>query len=133
MAKLKMPEVNTVIITGNLTRDPVLRHTNNGTSVANFYIASNRKYKDKSGAWKEDVCYVGIVAWHQLAESVSNHLNKGSAVMVEGELQSRNWETDDGGYKSVVEVKAHKIQFLNTQGSLQLDEEHNEYDRAETI
>jgi single-strand DNA-binding protein len=113
MSKLKMPELNTVIISGNLTKDPMLRQTSSGTSVANFYIASNRKFKDKNGTWKEDVCYVGIVAWHQLANSCEEYLSKGSAVLVEGELQSRSWESDDGSYRSIVEIKAHKIQFLN--------------------
>lgn len=114
MAKLKLPELNLVMISGNLTKDPVLRSTSSGIAVANFYIASNRKYKDKSGNWKEDVCYVGVVAWHQLADSCEKHLTKGSAVLVEGELQSRNWESDEGGYRSIIEIKAHKIQFLNS-------------------
>ncbi|MCB0278831.1 MAG: single-stranded DNA-binding protein [Calditrichaeota bacterium] len=131
MAKLKMPEINTVIISGNLTREPVLRNTSSGTPVANFYIASNRKFKDKSGAWKEDVCYVGVVAWHQLADSVNEHLQKGSAVVVEGELQSRNWETDEGSYKSVVEIKAHKIQFLNSKTDHSDDDSSSEDESIE--
>lgn len=114
MSKLRMPELNYVTISGNLTKDPVLRTTSSGIPVANFYIASNRKYKDKSGIWKEDVCYVGIVAWHHLADSCEKHLTRGSAVIVEGELQSRNFESDEGGYRSIVEIKAHKIQFLNS-------------------
>lgn len=113
MADLKMPDINNVIIVGNLIKDPVIRQTTNGTPVANFTIASNRKFKDNFGQWKEDVCFVGIVAWYKLAESCADNLRKGSAVLVEGELQSRQWRTDDGHYRNVVEIKARRIQFLN--------------------
>lgn len=113
MADLKMPDINNVIIVGNLIKDPVIRQTTNGTPVANFTIASNRKFKDNFGQWKEDVCFVGIVAWYKLAESCAENLRKGSAVLVEGELQSRQWRTDDGHYRNVVEIKARRIQFLN--------------------
>ena len=113
MANLKMPDINNVLIAGNLTSDPTLRRTNNGTPVANFYIASNRKFKDNAGQWRENVCFVGVVAWYKLADSCSEHLSKGSAVLVEGELQSRSWKSADGGHNNVVEVKARRIQFLN--------------------
>lgn len=113
MAELRMPELNNVIIVGNLIKDPVFRHTTTGTPVTNFYIASNRKFKDNMGNWKEDVCFVGVVAWYKLAESCNENLKKGSAVLVEGELQSRNWKTDDGYNRNVVEIKARRIQFLN--------------------
>jgi single-strand DNA-binding protein len=113
MADLKMPEVNYVIVSGNLTKDPVFRQTTNSTPVVNFSIASNRKYKDSSNQWQEDVCYVGIVAWNKLAESCKERLRKGSAVLVDGELQSRNWKSDEGYNRSIVEIKARRIQFLN--------------------
>ncbi len=113
MADLKMPDINNVIIVGNLIKDPIIRQTTNGTPVANFTIASNRKFKDNFGQWKEDVCFIGIVAWYKLAESCGENLHKGSAVLVEGELQSRQWRTDDGHYRNVVEIKARRIQFLN--------------------
>ncbi len=113
MADLKMPDINNVIIVGNLIKDPIIRATTNGTPVANFTIASNRKFKDNFGQWKEDVCFIGIVAWYKLAESCAENLRKGSAVLVEGELQSRQWRTDDGHYRNVVEIKARRIQFLN--------------------
>jgi single-strand DNA-binding protein len=113
MADLKMPEINYVIVAGNLTKDPVFRHTTNQTPVVNFSIASNRKYKDSSNQWQEDVCYVGVVAWNKLAESCQDRLKKGSAVLVDGELQSRSWKTEDGHNRSIVEIKARRIQFLN--------------------
>ena len=118
MADLKMPEINYVIVAGNLTKDPVFRQTTNQTPVVNFSLASNRKYKDSSNQWQEDVCYVGIVAWNKLAESCRDRLKKGSAVLVDGELQSRTWKTDDGHNRSIVEIKARRIQFLNKRGKI---------------
>lgn len=112
MADLKMPELNSVIIAGNLTKDPVFRNTTNGTPVVNFTIASNRKFKN-NGKWQEDVCYVGVVAWNKLADSCRDRLKKGSAVLIDGELQSRTWKTEDGHNRSIVEIKARRIQFLN--------------------
>ncbi len=113
MAELKMPEINYVIVAGNLTKDPIFRQTTNQTPVVNFSLASNRRYKDSSNQWQEDVCYIGIVAWNKLAESCKERLKKGSAVLVDGELQSRNWKTDEGHNRSIVEIKARRIQFLN--------------------
>ena len=116
MADLKMPELNYVLIVGNLTKDPVFRRTSNNTPVVNFSIASNRRYKDRSNTWQEDVCYIGIVAWNKLAESCNQRLLKGHAVLIEGELQTRNWKSEDGSQRSVLEVKARRIQFLNKSG-----------------
>ncbi|MFO7446364.1 MAG: single-stranded DNA-binding protein [Ignavibacteriaceae bacterium] len=116
MADLKMPEINYVIVAGNLTKDPIFRQTTNSTPVVNFSIASNRKYKDSSNQWQEDVCYVGIVAWNKLAESCRDRLKKGSAVLVDGELQSRSWKSEEGHNRSIVEIKARRIQFLNKRG-----------------
>jgi single-strand DNA-binding protein len=113
MADLRMPDINSVIIVGNLIKDPAFRQTTTGVPVANFTIASNRKFKDNSGAIKEDVCFIGIVAWYKLAESCYENLRKGSAILVEGELQSRQWKTEDGFSRNTVEIKARRIQFLN--------------------
>jgi single-strand DNA-binding protein len=117
MADLRMPDINSVIIVGNLIKDPAFRQTTAGVPVANFTIASNRKFKDNSGVIKEDVCFIGIVAWYKLAESCYENLRKGSAVLVEGELQSRQWKTEDGFNRSTVEIKARRIQFLNHRDS----------------
>ncbi len=115
MADLKMPEMNSVIIAGNLTRDPVFRQTMSGTPVVNFTVASNRRFRDGGNQWQEDVCYIGIVAWNKLADSCRDRLKKGNAVLVDGTLQSRNWKTEDGHNRSIVEIKARRIQFLNRQ------------------
>ena len=114
MADLRMPDVNSVIIAGNLIKDPTFRHTTTGgIPVANFSIASNRRFKDNSGKWKEDVCIIGIVAWYKLAESCFQNLKKGAAVIVEGELQSRSIKTDEGFNRNIIEIKSRRIQFLN--------------------
>lgn len=114
MADLKMPEINSVIIAGNLTKDPVFRQTNSGgTPVVNFSIACNRRFRDSNHQWQEDVCYVGVVAWNKLAESCRDNLKKSAAVLVDGELQSRTWKAQDGSSRTVVEIKARRIQFLN--------------------
>ncbi len=102
-----------MLIAGNLTKDPTLRKTANGIPVANFCIASNRKYRDANNQWSEDVCYVGVVAWSKLAESCMEKLHRGNAVLVDGELQSRTLHNEDGFSRTVVEIKAHRIQFLN--------------------
>ncbi|NUM80860.1 single-stranded DNA-binding protein [bacterium] len=108
-----MPDINRVMIAGNLTRDPSFRQTSQQTPVVNFCVASNRKYKDQNGQWREEVCYVGVVAWHKLAESCGKNLTRGSAVLVDGELQSRLWKSEDGDARTVVEIKAHRVQFLD--------------------
>jgi len=114
MAELKMPEINSVIVAGNLTKDPVFRQTNSGgTPVVNFSIACNRRFRDSNHQWQEDVCYVGVVACNKLAESCRDNLKKSSAVLVDGELQSRTWKAQDGSSRTVVEIKARRIQFLN--------------------
>ncbi|MFC1564637.1 single-stranded DNA-binding protein [candidate division KSB1 bacterium] len=118
MSDLKMPIINSVVIAGNLTKDPVNRTTTNGTPVTNFTIACSRKFKDNKGIWREDVCYIGVVAWYKLAVSCFENLTRGSAVMVEGELQSKSWKLDNGFYRTLVEIKAKRIQFLNRKNSM---------------
>ncbi len=113
MAELKMPEINSVVVAGNLTKDPIFRQTSNNTPVVNFHLAANRRYKDSSNQWQEDVCYVGVVAWNKLAESCKDRLKKGSAVLIDGELQSRTFKTEDSRNRTIVEIKAKRIQFLN--------------------
>jgi len=127
MSNLKMPDINNVLIAGNLTCDPSFRKTTSGTPVANFFIASNRKFKDNNGQWRENVCYVGVVAWYKLAESCYENLTKGSAVIIDGELQSRSWRNDDGTSRNVVEIKARRIQFLNRKST---SKDENDYETA---
>ena len=113
MSDLKMPDVNSIIIAGNLINDPVPSKTPNGTSVAHFTIASIRKYRDNSGIWRENICHVGVVAWHGLADFCQNTLQKKHTVIVEGDLVSRPWREDDANNRSVVEIRCRRLQILN--------------------
>jgi single-strand DNA-binding protein len=117
--ELRLPSLNRVVIAGNLTRDPEIRYTQSGAAVANIGLASSRYYKDPkdpAGEWKEDTCFVTVVAWAQLAERVGDTLKKGSPVLVEGRLQSRSWETEDGQKRNVIEIRADSIQNLERRG-----------------
>jgi len=104
--------LNKVYLMGNLTRDPELKYIPSGSAVANFSMALNRSYTTPSGDKKDNVCFVNIVAWTKLAEICGEYLVKGSAVLVEGRLQSRSWEAENGQKRSVLEVVAENIQFI---------------------
>lgn len=108
-----MPDVNSVLIAGNLTSKPVISKTPEGISVAHFFIASNKKYKDNSGIWRESVCYVGVTAWDKIAETCAHVLTKNNTVLVSGELEGKNWQFKDGLTKAVIEIRARRIQFLD--------------------
>ena len=104
--------LNRVFLMGNLTRDPELRYVPSGTAVANFTVAVNRVYKDKSGEKKEDVSFIRIVVWGKMAEICGEYLTKGRSVFVEGRLKSRTWEAQDGQKRSALDVVATSVQFL---------------------
>src|SRR5436190_16744994 len=106
---------NQVILMGNLTRDPELRTTPNGTNVCSFSLALNRSYKSASGDWQEATDYIDIVAWGPLGERVAQYLTKGRPALVSGRLQSRSWE-QDGQKRSKVEVVANDVTFLGSPG-----------------
>ena len=113
MSDIRLVSINRVLLSGRLTRDPELRYTPSGVAVITFSLALNRRYKDQSGEWKEEVSFVNVVAWQRQAELASEFLKKGSAVFVEGRLQSRSWETSEGSKRSVIEVRAERLQFLD--------------------
>lgn len=107
--------LNQVTLMGNLTRDPELRQTPTGQNVVSFSLALNRSYRDQGGEWQEATDYVDIVAWGPLAERVNQYLSKGRRCLVQGRLQSRNWE-QDGQKRSKVEVLANDVTFLDGRG-----------------
>jgi single-strand DNA-binding protein len=109
-----MANLNRVFIIGNLTRDPELRYTPSGTAVATIRMATNRKYKAKNGEQKDEVCFLTVVAWDRQAEVCNQYLHKGSPLFVEGRLQSRTWDGADGKKRSVLEIRAERVQFLGT-------------------
>lgn len=97
---------------GNLTRDPELSSTSNGTAVCKFSIAVNRNFTNADGERECD--FINIVAWRQLAELCSQYLSKGKKVCVVGRLQIRNYETDKGKRQSVTEIIADEVEFLSS-------------------
>jgi single-strand DNA-binding protein len=102
--------VNNVVVLGNLTRDPELRFTPNGTPVAGFGLAVNRRYQNKkSGEWVEDTSFFNVTVWFKLAENCAESLSKGDRILVSGRLSQRGWEDKDGQKKSVVEIIASAV------------------------
>ncbi len=112
-----MANLNKVMLMGNLTRDPELRYTPSGTAVVNLGLAVNRRTKDKTGEFREEVCFIKVVVWGRQAETSNQYLSKGRPVFIEGRLQSRSWEAADGQKRSVVEVCAERVQFLGSASS----------------
>lgn len=107
-----MASMNKVFLMGNLTRAPELRYTPSGTPVADLRLAVNRSYTTQSGERREESHFLTVVVWGKQAESCGEYLDKGSPVLVEGRLQTREWETKDGQRRNVVEVVAERVQFL---------------------
>jgi len=96
---------------GNLTKDPELKTLPSGSSVANFGIATNRVWKNQQGEKQEEVQFHNIVVFGKQADTVSQYLKKGSSVLVEGRLQTRNWEAQDGTKRTKTEIVAERVQF----------------------
>ena len=107
-----MASLNKVFLMGNLTRAPELRYTPSGTAVADLRLAVNRSYTTQSGEKRDDTCFLTVIVWAKQAESCGEYLDKGSPIMVEGRLQTREWETKDGQKRNVVEVVAERVQFM---------------------
>ena len=106
-----MVSFNKVIIAGNLTRDPELRFTGSGIPVCDFGIAVNR-VRSKN----EEVDFFDVTAWRELGETIANYKKKGDPILVEGKLQYRTWEAQDGSKRSKVDVVADNVQFLGGRG-----------------
>jgi len=117
-----MPNFNKVLLIGNLTKDPELRYTPQGTAVVNLRLAVNRRFRDKNQELKEETCFVTAVVWNKQAETCNQYLHKGSPLLVEGRLQSRSWEDNSGQKRNVLEVRAERVQFLGAAPSKGLAE-----------
>ena len=107
-----MAYVNRVMLMGNLTRDPEVRHTPSGLAVADLGLAVSDKYTNKAGETVETTCFVDIVVWDRQAETCAQYLRKGSPVLIEGQLQLDQWETKEGQKRSKLRVRADRVQFL---------------------
>lgn len=114
MNQLRLGYLNNVMLIGRLVADPELRYTQKGAPVCDFRIACSRRYKNReTGEWQEETLFINIVAWRRQAELANDYLKKGSAVLIEGSLRSRQWETNQGDKRSATEVVARRIQFLD--------------------
>jgi single-strand DNA-binding protein len=111
---LAASNVNVVVITGNLTRDPELRHTGGGTAVCELRVAVNSRRKDQSGNWVDKPNYFDVTVWGAQGENCSTYLSKGRPVAVEGRLDWREWEAKDGGKRQSVSIIANSVQFLGS-------------------
>jgi single-strand DNA-binding protein len=107
--------INRVVLVGRLTKDPELRYTPNGVAVTSFTIAVNRPFKSKQGDQEAD--FVPIVVWRTQAENAANYLQKGSLAGVDGRIQTRNYENNEGKRVYVTEVIADSVQFLEPKGT----------------
>jgi single-strand DNA-binding protein len=115
VSALAASNVNVVVITGNLTRDPELRHTGGGTAVCDLRVAVNSRRKDQSGNWVDKANYFDVTVWGAQGENCANYLNKGRPVAVEGRLDWSEWEAKDGsGKRQAVRIVANTVQFLGS-------------------
>ncbi len=108
--------VNKVILIGNLGADPEIRYTQSGTPVATFNMATTRRWKDKDGQPQEETEWHRIVVWARLAEICGEYLNKGSKVYIEGRLQTRKWQDQNGNDRWTTEVVAQEMKMLSPRG-----------------
>ncbi len=107
--------INVVVITGNLTQDPELRHLGSGTAVCELRVAVNSRRKDGStGEWVDKPNYFNVTVWGAQGENCANYLAKGRPVAVEGRLDWREWEAKDGSKRQAVQIVANTVQFLGS-------------------
>src|SRR5207247_7614821 len=104
--------INRVVLVGNLTRDPELRHTPSGTPVCSLRLAVNTRRKDETGQWVDKPNYFDITVWGQQGENCAQYLAKGRPVAIDGRLEWREWEAQDGSKRQAVEIVADSVQFL---------------------
>jgi len=106
--------INRVTIVGNLTRDPELRHTGSGTAVCSLRVAVNSQRKDESGQWVDKPNYFDVTVWDKQGENCAQYLAKGRPVAIDGRLDWREWDAQDGSKRQSVEIIADNVQFLGS-------------------
>lgn len=116
--------MNKVFLIGRLTRDPELRYTGNNTPVTSFTIAVNRNYTNQAGEREAD--FIPVVVWRRQAESVKNYLSQGSQVAVEGRIQVRNYDDQNGDRRYVTEVIADSVEFIGSKKDSQSSNYNNQ-------
>jgi len=112
-----MANINRVVLVGNLTKDPELRHTPSGTAVCKLRIAVNTRQKDPQGNWGDKPNYFDVTVWGNQGESCAQYLSKGRPVGVDGRLDWREWDAQDGTKRQAVEIIADTVQFLGSRDS----------------
>jgi single-strand DNA-binding protein len=112
VTELKLPEVNRVLLSGRLTRDPDGRFANDGTAITQLDVAFHRRYRTREGTPAEQTGFVTVMTYQRTAEVCSQYLRKGSAVLIEGRLQMREWATPQGAKRQRLEVRADLVHFL---------------------
>lgn len=117
--------LNRVVIIGRLTRDPELRYTPNGTASCTFTLAVERNFKNSNGEREAD--FIPIVTWRQLAENCANYLKKGRLTAVEGRIQTRNYENNEGRRVYVTEVIADNVRFLESAKNEDRQQQNDDY------
>lgn len=129
--------LNKAFIIGNLTRDPESRSLPSGMPVVSFGVATNRIWKNQQGQNQQDAQFHNIVVFGKLADLASQYLKKGSLVFVEGRIQTRNWDAQDGSKKNRTEIVAERIQFgprrVESQGVSQKQKPESATEELETI
>jgi single-strand DNA-binding protein len=108
--------INRVVLTGNLTRDPELRSTPSGTSVCSLRVACNTRRKDASGEWVDKPNYFDVTVWGKQGENAAQYLEKGRPIAVDGRLEWREWEDQNGNKRQAVDIIADSVQFLGGRG-----------------
>ncbi len=117
-----MSTLNKAMIIGRLGQDPEIRYTQSNTAVANLSIATNERFKDSMGEWKERTEWHRVVAWGRKAEICQQYLKKGSQVYIEGPIQTRKWEDRDGQTRYTTEVKALRLLMLDSAGDADIEQ-----------
>ena len=106
--------INRVVLTGNLTRDPELRNTPSGTSVCSLRVACNTRRKDSSGDWVDKPNYFDVTVWGAQGENCATYLQKGRPVALDGRLEWREWEDKEGNKRQSIDIIADSVQFLGS-------------------
>ena len=114
MSDLKLPRVNRVLLAGRVVRDFTLRYTAASIPVAMFTVAFNRPVRNEDGTWSEVASFVNVLVSHRLAEQCAERLKKGSPLYLEGRLQTRKFDVPGGKSRTLLEIKAEQVQFLDS-------------------
>ena len=112
MSELRLPELNRVVLAGRLTHDPDRRYASDGTTITSLPVAFHRRYRTREGAMGEHTGYVTVMCYQRLAEVCAQYLKTGSAVLIEGRLQMREWTTTRGEKRQSLEIRAESVHFL---------------------